>query len=105
MSFGKPQAARDRGRAGGGTEWSHLPACDYRGLARLRFALELHLYLLKVLGLLFAVGFSSATQAPRIFFSDLESGPNTGGQNNRGVFVTIWGKGFGAERGRSMVTV
>jgi len=42
---------------------------------------------------------------PRIFFSDLESGPNTGGQNNRGVWVTIWGKGFGAERGSSTVTV
>ncbi|HEY1939434.1 MAG TPA: choice-of-anchor Q domain-containing protein [Candidatus Angelobacter sp.] len=42
---------------------------------------------------------------PRIFFSDLESGPNLGGQNNRGVWVTIWGKGFGAERGSSTVTV
>jgi hypothetical protein len=42
---------------------------------------------------------------PHIFFSDLESGPNTGGQNNRGVWVTIWGKGFGAERGSSTVTV
>src|SRR5712671_5156045 len=42
---------------------------------------------------------------PRIFFSDLESGPNTGGQNNHGVWVTIWGKGFGAERGKSTVTV
>jgi hypothetical protein len=45
------------------------------------------------------------TLSPRIFFSDLESGPNTGGQNNRGVWVTIWGKGFGAERGTSVVTV
>lgn len=45
------------------------------------------------------------TAAPRIFFSDLESGPNTGGQNNHGVWVTIWGKGFGAERGKSTVTV
>ena len=42
---------------------------------------------------------------PRIFFSDLESGPNTGGQNNRGAWVTIWGKGFGAERGRATVTI
>jgi hypothetical protein len=45
------------------------------------------------------------TASPRIFFSDLESGPNTGGQNNRGVWVTIWGKGFGAERGGSTVTI
>jgi hypothetical protein len=43
--------------------------------------------------------------APRIFFSDLESGPNAGGRNNNGVWVTIWGKGFGAERGRSTVTI
>src|SRR5882724_10244305 len=42
---------------------------------------------------------------PRIFFSDLESGPNTGGQLNKGVWVTIWGKGFGATRGKSGVTV
>ncbi len=43
--------------------------------------------------------------SPRIFFSDLESGPNTGGQNNNGAWVTIWGKGFGAARGNSTVTV
>jgi hypothetical protein len=42
---------------------------------------------------------------PRIFFSDLESGPNTGGKDNKGVWVTIWGKGFGAQRGRSAVTI
>src|SRR5689334_4786016 len=59
-----------------------------------------------VVTLLFALlGTLAAQTPPRIFFSDLESGPNTGGQNNRGVFVTIWGKGFGAERGRSVVTV
>jgi hypothetical protein len=50
------------------------------------------------------VGTPAQTQ-PRIFFSDLESGPNDGGQNNHGVWVTIWGKGFGAERGGSTVTV
>src|SRR5579864_9694054 len=49
---------------------------------------------------------SLAAQAqPRIFFSDLESGPNVGGQKNLGVWVTIWGKGFGAERGASTVTI
>ena len=42
---------------------------------------------------------------PRIFFSDLESGPNAGGQKNHGVWVTIWGKGFGAQRGASTVTI
>src|SRR5580765_2200340 len=48
---------------------------------------------------------SAQNTPPRIFFSDLESGPNTGGQNNHGVWVTIWGKGFGTERGKSTVTV
>src|SRR6266700_219534 len=42
---------------------------------------------------------------PRIFFSDLESGPITGGQNNKGAWVTIWGKGFGATQGTSSVTI
>jgi hypothetical protein len=46
-----------------------------------------------------------ANTSPRIFFSDLESGPNIGGQKNHGVWVTIWGKGFGATRDNSTVTI
>lgn len=42
---------------------------------------------------------------PRLFFTDLESGPNTGGQDNLGAFVTIYGEGFGASRGNSTVTI
>ena len=45
------------------------------------------------------------SSTPRLFYSDLESGPNTGGQNNNGSFVTLWGKGFGASQGTSSVTV
>jgi hypothetical protein len=45
------------------------------------------------------------SSTPRLFYSDLESGPNTGGQNNNGAFVTLWGKGFGAIQGTSSVTV
>jgi hypothetical protein len=41
---------------------------------------------------------------PRLFFSDLESGPKTGGQNDKGAFVTVWGTGFGATS-TSTVTV
>src|ERR1700756_5338362 len=48
---------------------------------------------------------SAQAAPPRIFFSDLESGPKSGGQNNNGVWVTIWGKGFGATQGTSTVTV
>lgn len=44
-------------------------------------------------------------QPPRIFFSDLESAPNIGGQNNEGAWVTLWGKGFGTSRGTSIITV
>jgi hypothetical protein len=58
------------------------------------------------LGLLFVLPLMlSAQTQPRIFFSDLESGPNYGGQKDRGVWVTIWGKGFGSQRGRSTVTI
>jgi hypothetical protein len=51
--------------------------------------------------------FSASAQSapPRIFFSDLESGPKTGGENNNGVYVTLWGKNFGTTRGSSSVTV
>lgn len=59
-----------------------------------------------LLSLLLSAAFMCAQAAPpRIFFSDLESGPTTGGQNNNGVWVTIWGKGFGATQGTSTVTV
>src|ERR1700761_3857467 len=59
-----------------------------------------------LLSLLLSAAFMCAQSAPpRIFFSDLESGPDTGGQNNNGVWVTIWGKGFGATQGTSTVTV
>src|SRR5581483_545125 len=37
--------------------------------------------------------------APAVFFSDLDSGPNSGGQNNKGVFVSVWGSGFGTVPG------
>ncbi|MBI4673616.1 MAG: IPT/TIG domain-containing protein [Chloroflexi bacterium] len=43
--------------------------------------------------------------SPRLFFSDIESGPNTGGQDNLGAFITIYGEGFGAQRGDSTVTI
>jgi hypothetical protein len=42
---------------------------------------------------------------PRLFFSDLESGPNRGGQDDLGCFITLWGEGFGASRADSRVTL
>lgn len=47
----------------------------------------------------------SQTAGPRLLFTDIESGPNTGGLNNRGAFVTIYGEGFGATQGGSTVTI
>jgi hypothetical protein len=38
----------------------------------------------------------SQTPAPRLFFSDLVSGPNAGGQGNNGAFVTLYGNYFGS---------
>lgn len=43
--------------------------------------------------------------APRLFFTDLESGPKTGGQDDLGAFITLYGEGFGATRGSSTVTI
>ncbi|AFL87553.1 hypothetical protein Terro_1243 [Terriglobus roseus DSM 18391] len=48
---------------------------------------------------------SEAQEVPRIFFTDLTSGPATGGEADSGAFVTLYGVGFGAERHGSYVTV
>lgn len=48
---------------------------------------------------------SAQTAPPRIFYSDLDSGPKTGGENGNGAYVTIYGKNFGSSRGSSTVTV
>ena len=48
---------------------------------------------------------AAAHAEPVIFYSDLTAGPNTGGQNNNGVFVTIWGNNFGTAQGSSYITV
>lgn len=48
---------------------------------------------------------AALAQGPRLFHSDLDSGPNTGGERNQGAYVTLYGRNFGAERGASRVTV
>lgn len=42
---------------------------------------------------------------PSVFFIDIEAGPTKGGPNNLGAPVSIFGKGFGAARGGSRVTI
>ena len=36
-----------------------------------------------------------AASPPTLFFTDLESGPKTGGENGNGAFVTLYGNNFG----------
>jgi hypothetical protein len=46
-----------------------------------------------------------AEAAPRIFYTDIDSGPNTGGENDNGAYLSIFGKGFGADLGQVKVYV
>jgi hypothetical protein len=48
---------------------------------------------------------AGASGTPRLFFTDLQSGPGTGGDGNNGVYLTLYGLGFGATRGTSTVTI
>ncbi len=59
-----------------------------------------------LLTLAVAVSFAAPHPAgPHIFFSDIESGPNVGGEGVGGAYVTLYGIGFGASRDTSKVTV
>jgi hypothetical protein len=44
-------------------------------------------------------------QLPVILFSDIVSGPGSGGKDNKGAFVTIVGKNFGNNPGTSYVSI
>ena len=37
----------------------------------------------------------AALAAPAVLYTDIDSGPNTGGENNNGAYLSIFGKGFG----------
>ena len=39
----------------------------------------------------------AAFAAPAVLYTDIESGPNTGGESNNGAYLSIFGKGFGAD--------
>src|SRR5579863_2177131 len=43
--------------------------------------------------------------APLLYFTDIITGANTGGENGKGVYLTLYGKNFGATRGTSTVTI
>lgn len=82
------------------TRFSQHPYTQRSALAHMVALLKNFLRLLPVFALL-----SWAQTTPHIFYSDLDSGPNSGGQDNKGAIVTIYGKGFGATRGSSTVSV
>jgi IPT/TIG domain-containing protein len=52
-----------------------------------------------------AAALAQPSAPPHIFYSDLDSGPATGGENNKGAIVTIYGKGFAGSRDTSTVSV
>jgi hypothetical protein len=47
----------------------------------------------------------AAADAPAVLFTDVEAGPASGGPGGHGVPIAIFGKGFGATRGASKVTI
>ncbi len=77
-----------------------------RASAAVTDALRLHFRLSSLACFAMLSGLAiSANAQPAAFYTDLESGPNSGGENSAGAYVTIYGKGFGAVRGGSQVTV
>jgi hypothetical protein len=48
---------------------------------------------------------SPATGQPIILFTDIASGPTTGGENNDGVYLSIFGKNFGTSVSNIKVTI
>ena len=58
--------------------------------------------------LLLVTGVAAQTPSPVIFFTDLTSGPNSGGESvsgYAGAYVTIYGNNFGTSQGSSTVTL
>ncbi len=47
---------------------------------------------------------ASAQSAPVLLYTDLLSGPNSGGENNKGTYLSIFGKHFGNASGLGTVT-
>ena len=60
---------------------------------------------LKISFVAFLVFFRLAHGAPKIYYTDIVTGPNTGGENNLGAYLTLFGTGFGAAGVASQVTI
>ncbi len=46
-----------------------------------------------------------AYAAPKIFYTDIMTGPNSGGENDKGAYLTVFGAGFGVAQGDSQITI
>jgi len=46
-----------------------------------------------------------AAAAPTVLFTDIDAGPKSGGPGNHGAPISLFGRGFGATRGESKVTI
>jgi hypothetical protein len=53
-------------------------------------------HFLLLLLLAFAQPMAAAQPAPVVLYTDITSGPNTGGENNKGIYLSVFGKNFGA---------
>ncbi len=67
-----------------------------------RSGLLISIFLLVIAGATLAL---AQGPAPALFFSDLTSGPASGGENGNGVYVTLYGNNFGATQGSSTVSL
>jgi IPT/TIG domain-containing protein len=63
------------------------------------------MHTLKRLFLAIFIALPAWSAAPVVFFTDLDSGPNSGGEGGGGAYVRIYGLNFGAAQGSSTVTV
>jgi hypothetical protein len=52
-----------------------------------------------------ANGITKSASPPLILYTDITSGPNSGGEGNNGTYLTIFGTHFGATQGTSKVTI
>src|SRR5262245_21380917 len=60
---------------------------------------------LGALAAILALAAAPGYAAPAVFYTDILTGPNTGGEDDHGAYLTLFGAGFGASQGSSRVTI
>jgi hypothetical protein len=62
--------------------------------------------LVSILALMLLPSWTSAQTLPVLFYTDIESGPASGGEGGKdGAFVCVYGENFGATRGNSSIQI